>query len=115
MARPEQKISNLSGGNMQKLIIGREMIQSPQMVVLAQPTSGVDFSAQNNIHDKILEMREKGSSFLLISEDLDELMTLSDRILVLYRGSIVAEFDSKESFDEKQLGYYMTGAKGNEA
>ncbi|MPL95603.1 Ribose import ATP-binding protein RbsA [bioreactor metagenome] len=115
MARPEQKISNLSGGNMQKLIIGREMIRNPPMVVLAQPTSGVDFSAQKNIHDKILEMREKGSSFLLISEDLDELMALSDRILVLYRGSIVAEFNSKESFDEKQLGYYMTGVKGNEA
>jgi simple sugar transport system ATP-binding protein len=115
MARPEQKISNLSGGNMQKLIIGREMIRNPPMVVLAQPTSGVDFSAQKNIHDKILEMREKGSSFLLISEDLDELMALSDRILVLYRGNIVAEFNSKESFDEKQLGYYMTGVKGVEA
>ena len=115
MARPEQKISNLSGGNMQKLIIGREMITNPLMVVLAQPTSGVDFSAQRNIHGKVIEMRERGSSFLLISEDLDELMTLSDRILVLYRGHIVAEFNSKDSFDEKQLGFYMTGVKGSEA
>ncbi len=115
MARPEQKISNLSGGNMQKLVLGREMIQNPPMVILAQPTSGVDFSAQKSIHDKILEMKEKGNAFLLISEDLDELMTLSDRILVLYRGSIVAEFNGRESFDEKQLGFYMTGVKGNEA
>jgi len=111
MANPEQRISNLSGGNMQKLIIGREMVTNPPMVVLAQPTSGVDFSAQRNIHDKVIEMRDRGSSFLLISEDLDELMTLSDRILVLYRGRIVAEFNSKDGFDEKQLGFYMTGVK----
>lgn len=115
MARPEQSIGDLSGGNMQKLIIGREMVTNPPMVVLAQPTSGVDFSAQRNIHEKVIKMRGMGSSFLLISEDLDELITLSDRILVLYRGRIVAEFDSKESFDEKQLGYYMTGVKDSGA
>jgi simple sugar transport system ATP-binding protein len=115
MAQPDQSIGNLSGGNMQKLIIGREMITNPPMVVLAQPTSGVDFSAQRNIHEKVIKMSGLGSSFLLISEDLDELMTLSDRILVLYRGRIVAEFDSKGSFDERQLGYYMTGVKDSGA
>jgi simple sugar transport system ATP-binding protein len=115
MARPEQSIGNLSGGNMQKLIIGREMVTDPPMVVLAQPTSGVDFSAQRNIHEKVIKMRDRGSSFLLISEDLDELMALSDRILVLYRGRIAAEFNSRESFDEKQLGYYMTGVKDSGA
>lgn len=115
MALPEQKISNLSGGNMQKFVIGREMVSNPQMVILAQPTSGVDFDSQRKIHNKIIEMKEMSNSFILISEDLDELMNLSDRILVLYRGSIVAEFNTRTSFNENQIGYYMTGVKVGKA
>ena len=112
--KPEQKIRNLSGGNMQKLIVGREMITSPPLIVLSQPTVGIDFSAQSSIHKKILELRDKGCSFLLISSDLDELMTLADRILVLYRGELVKEFMAADGYDEVQMGYYMTGVLGNE-
>lgn len=114
MDKPEDKIRNLSGGNIQKLIVGREMISNPILVVLCQPTVGIDFRSQAYIHKKILELREQGTSFLLISSDLNELMALSDRILVLYRGEIVKEFNADDGFDEVQLGYYMTGVMGNE-
>lgn len=105
----EQKVWNLSGGNMQKLMVGREMIMSPSLVVLEQPTAGIDFGSQAYIHQKVLQLRDKGCAFLLISSDLDELMALSDRILVLYRGELVKEFKASDGFDEVQLGFYMTG------
>lgn len=111
---PDEKIGNLSGGNMQKLIIGREIIYNPEMLILAQPTVGIDFGSQKYIHEKIITLRDKGSSIVLISADLDEIIALSDRILVMYRGEIVQEFKSKENFDKSELGYYMTGAKSNE-
>lgn len=114
MNNPSDLVRNLSGGNMQKLIVGREMITDPPLIILSQPTVGVDFGSQSYIHEKIRELRRKGTAFLLISEDLDELMTLSDRIIVLYRGKVVKEFPSPDVFDEKVLGYYMTGVKGVE-
>lgn len=114
MNNPSDLVKNLSGGNMQKLIIGREMITNPPLVILSQPTVGVDFESQSYIHEKIRELRRNGTAFLIISEDLNELMTLSDRIVVLYRGKIVKEFPHTDAFDEKVLGYYMTGVKGFE-
>ncbi|MDD4295982.1 MAG: ABC transporter ATP-binding protein [Ruminiclostridium sp.] len=114
MNTPEDYVQNLSGGNMQKLIIGREMITNPPFLILAQPTVGLDFGAQAYIHQKIRELSEKGISFLVISEDLDELMNLSERILVLYRGKIAGEFLAENGYDEKEIGYYMTGVRGNE-
>ena len=114
MNNPQDNVRNLSGGNMQKLIIGREMISKPPFLILAQPTVGLDFGAQAYIHEKIRELCESGIAFLLISEDLDELMSLSGRILVLYRGRVAKEFLSEDGYDEKEIGYYMTGVKGNE-
>lgn len=114
MNTPYDFVQNLSGGNMQKLIIGREMITNPPFLILAQPTVGLDFGAQAYIHRKIRELSEKGTAFLIISEDLDELMNLSERILVLYRGKIAGEFLAVNGYDEKEIGYYMTGVKGNE-
>lgn len=114
MNTPYDFVQNLSGGNMQKLIIGREMITNPPFLILAQPTVGLDFGAQAYIHRKIKELSEKGTAFLIISEDLDELMNLSERILVLYRGKIAGEFLAVNGYDEKEIGYYMTGVKGNE-
>jgi len=114
MNTPYDFVQNLSGGNMQKLIIGREMITNPPFLILAQPTVGLDFGAQAYIHQKIKELSEKGTAFLIISEDLDELMNLSERILVLYRGKIAGEFLAVNGYDEKEIGYYMTGVKGNE-
>ena len=99
---------------MQKMIVGREIISKPSLLILAQPTVGLDFGAQSYIHERIRELKKTGTAFLLISEDLDELMGLSDRILVLYRGNIVREFQFEEGYDEKEIGYYMTGVKGNE-
>lgn len=114
MNNPENKVGSLSGGNMQKLIVGREMISKPPLLILAQPTVGLDFGAQGYIHDRIRELRKMGTAFLLITEDMDELISLSNRILVLYRGSIVREFQYEDGYDEKEIGYYMTGVKGNE-
>lgn len=110
----KSKISNLSGGNMQKLIIGRELITNPSLAILAQPTVGVDFGTQRHIHEKIMELRNQGSSIMVISADLDELMALSDRILVIYRGKIVKEFNNRNDFDDKEIGLYMLGVKGYE-
>lgn len=114
MNTPYDCVQNLSGGNMQKLIIGREMITTPPFLILAQPTVGLDFGAQAHIHQRIRELSEKGTAFLIISEDLDELMSLSERILVFYRGRITGEFLAVNGYDEKEIGYYMTGVKGNE-
>lgn len=109
-----QMISSLSGGNMQKVIIGRELYDQPAMTILSQPTAGIDFNAQSIIHRKINELKNQGCSFLLISEDLDELVRMSDRIYVLYRGKLVKEFSNPEDFDLNEIGYYMTGVKKDE-
>ena len=87
------EISTLSGGNMQKLLMGRELISNPEVIVAAQPTRGLDVSAVEAIHKLIIDQRDKGSAVLLISEDLDELFKLSDRIIVLYEGKAIKEVD----------------------
>ena len=87
------EISTLSGGNMQKLLMGRELISNPEVIVAAQPTRGLDVSAVEAIHKLIVDQRDKGSAVLLISEDLDELFKLSDRIIVLYEGKAIKETD----------------------
>lgn len=110
----DQLISSLSGGNMQKVIIGRELYDKPAMTILSQPTAGIDFNAQSIIHGKINELKSEGCSFLLISEDLDELVRMSDRIYVLCRGKLVKEFSDPEEFDLNEIGYYMTGVKKDE-
>lgn len=110
----KEKIRNLSGGNMQKLILGRELITDPALVVLSQPTVGLDFNSQRHIHEKILSLRDQGISFLLISTDIDEVTALSDRILALYRGRVVNEFPTRDAFDCIEIGYYITGVKENE-
>jgi simple sugar transport system ATP-binding protein len=98
----------LSGGNQQKLIIARELQRNPKLLIAAQPTRGVDVGAIEFIHGKILDARSRGAGVLLVSSELDEVMTLSDRILVMYDGKIVAEF-SHDQADEKTLGRFMGG------
>jgi general nucleoside transport system ATP-binding protein len=100
----------LSGGNQQKLIIGREMSGEPVLLVAAHPTRGVDVGAQAAIWEQIMEARRHGLAVLLISADLDELIGLSDRIEVILRGRLVAEFDPRTVTPE-QLGSAMTGAR----
>jgi simple sugar transport system ATP-binding protein len=98
----------LSGGNQQKVIIARELWRNPKLFIAAQPTRGVDVGAIEFIHGRILEARSKGAGVLLVSSELDEIMSLSDRILVMYDGKIAAEFVHGQA-DEKTLGRVMGG------
>jgi simple sugar transport system ATP-binding protein len=104
----------LSGGNQQKLIIGRELMAEPVALVAAHPTRGVDVGAQAAIWDQLRTARREGLSTLLISADLEELIGLSDRLLVIYRGRIVADLDPATTTPE-DLGSYMTGAHPDDA
>jgi simple sugar transport system ATP-binding protein len=103
-------IKSLSGGNIQKLVLARELSRSPQVLIAAQPTRGVDIGASEYIHHRLLDQRARGTAILLISEDLDEILALSDRILVMYEGQIVGEMP-REGVDLRRLGALMAGAK----
>ncbi|MET0016553.1 ATP-binding cassette domain-containing protein [Oscillibacter sp.] len=103
--------SSLSGGNQQKVIVARVFSEDPDVLIVAQPTRGVDVGAQEFIHNRLLDLRDEGKSILLISADLDEVRRLSDRIAVLYGGKIVAESEH-DVWDEMELGLLMTGGKG---
>ena len=100
----------LSGGNQQKLIVAREFDIKPRLVLVAQPTRGVDIGATEFIHRKLIELRDAGAAILLVSAELDEVLSLSDRVLVIYEGRIVGEVDPK-SVSEEEIGLMMTGAK----
>ncbi|NPV88753.1 ABC transporter ATP-binding protein [Coprothermobacteraceae bacterium] len=100
----------LSGGNQQKFIVGREISFDPTLLVAAYPTRGVDIGATEFIYRQLLEEKSRGKAVLLVSADLDELLTLSDRIGVLYRGRIVKEFSREEVTPEK-IGFYMLGGR----
>ncbi|TDO95066.1 nucleoside ABC transporter ATP-binding protein [Halanaerobium saccharolyticum] len=102
------RASELSGGNQQKLIIGRELSRGAEFVLAAQPTRGVDIGAIEFIHRQLLKIREEDKAVFLISAELDELMSLSDRILVIYEGNIVAR-GKVEDFDQEELGLLMAG------
>ena len=106
---PDIKSANFSGGNQQKLILAREMEKTPKVLLVGQPTRGVDIGAIEFIHKQIINMRDKGSAILLVSGELDELISLSDRIIVMFDGKIVGEVDAKEA-DEKTLGLLMTNS-----
>ncbi len=106
---PDIKSANFSGGNQQKLILAREMDRSPKVLLVGQPTRGVDIGAIEFIHKQIISMRDKGSAVLLVSGELDELITLSDRIIVMFDGKIVGEVDANRA-DEKTLGLMMTNS-----
>jgi simple sugar transport system ATP-binding protein len=105
----ETPLKSLSGGNIQKLILARELSRQPQVLIAAQPTRGVDIGATEYIHHRLLEERAKGAAILLISEDLDEVMALSDRIVVMYEGRIVGSVP-RENINVQQLGAMMAGA-----
>jgi general nucleoside transport system ATP-binding protein len=99
---------DMSGGNQQKLVVARELQDNPQILVSSQPTRGVDIGAVEFIHEKLLELRSKGTGILLVSSELEELMKLSDRILVMFRGEVVGSF-LREEFNEKKIGALMAG------
>ena len=103
-------VRSMSGGNQQKAIIAREIDKDPKLLVAVQPTRGLDVGAIEYIHRQIVAERDKGKAVLLVSLELDEVMNLSDRILVMYEGEIVGEFDPKTT-TVQELGLYMAGAR----
>ena len=106
---PVTVVRSMSGGNQQKAIIAREIDRQPQLLVAVQPTRGLDVGAIEYIHRRLVEERDAGRAVLLVSLELEEVMSLSDRILVMYEGELVGEFDNTVSTEE--LGLYMAGAK----
>ena len=107
---PVTMARSMSGGNQQKAIIAREIDRDKQLIVAVQPTRGLDVGAIEYIHSELVRERDEGKAILLVSLELDEVMSLSDRILVLYEGEIVGEFDPKQT-TVQELGLYMAGAK----
>lgn len=109
----EGDISSLSGGNAQKIIIAREFSRNPKVLVISQPTRGVDVGSIEYIHKEILKMQDEGKAVLLISSELTEVMSLSDRIIVMYKGEIFGEVDAKNASTE-EVGLLMAGIKKEE-
>lgn len=103
-------ISQLSGGNAQKVIIAREFENKPNLIIASQPTRGVDIGSIEFIHQQLLDFRNAGNAVLLVSSELSEIMSLSDRVVVMYRGEIIGEVDPKHTTTE-QIGLLMAGAK----
>jgi simple sugar transport system ATP-binding protein len=103
-------VASLSGGNMQRVVLARELSSEPRLLIAAQPTRGVDIGAIEYIHQQLVDQRTNGLAILLISADLQEVMKLSDRIMVMYEGEIVGIFPNTPDLTENKLGLYMLGA-----
>ena len=102
-------VGNLSGGNQQKLIVAREFARETKLIIASQPTRGIDVGSIEYIHGRIVEERDDGAAVLIVSSELDEILALADRILVMFRGKIVAEVPGHEA-TPSQLGLYMAGS-----
>ncbi|WP_416445700.1 ATP-binding cassette domain-containing protein [Leucobacter sp. HNU] len=113
IASPTTPVGTLSGGNLQKVVVARELDYRSPVLVVEQPTRGVDIGAIESIHRELCEYRDAGGALLLISAELSEIMSLSGRILVMFEGRIVAEVPRAEA-DEALLGLYMAGHEPEE-
>jgi simple sugar transport system ATP-binding protein len=109
---PTTRASSLSGGNQQKVVVAREVSRDPSVLIAAQPTRGLDVGAIEFVHRRLVEQRDAGKAVLLVSLELEEILSLSDRILVLYEGRVVAEFPPEVS--EEEVGIAMTGGRRQE-
>jgi simple sugar transport system ATP-binding protein len=107
-ARPDDLAGTLSGGNLQKLVLARVLSRDPKAIVVSQPTRGLDVGATEYVHGELLAQRQRGAGVLLVSEDLDELLALADRLLVFYEGRIVGESPT-DGADPERLGLLMAG------
>ncbi len=107
---PTTDARSMSGGNQQKAIVAREIDRNTQLLIAVQPTRGLDVGAIEYIHKQLIRQRDKGAAVLLVSLELDEVMNVSDRIIVMYEGEMVGQFDPKTT-DENELGLYMAGSK----
>lgn len=106
----ETPVRNLSGGNIQKLLLARELSRKPNVLIAAQPTRGLDIGATEYVHQRLIDQRAEGTAIMLISEDLDEILALSDRILVIYEGEIMGEVITQQATPES-LGLLMAGVR----
>ena len=106
---PQTRAGSLSGGNQQKVVVAREVSRNPRVLLAAQPTRGLDVGAIEFVHRRLVAERDEGRAILLVSFELDEVLSLSDRILVMYEGEIVGEFPPSTS--EEELGFAMTGGR----
>lgn len=109
-AHPGEGISMLSGGNLQKVVVGRELSGNPDFIIANQPTRGLDIGSIEFVHKTLIDERDKGAGVLLVSVELDEVLALSDRILVLYRGRIQGELETAKATEE-QVGILMAGGR----
>ena len=107
-ARPDDRVATLSGGNIQKVLLARVLSRDPRVVIVSQPTRGLDVGASEYVRAELLDRRREGAAILLFSEDLDELLSLSDRIVVLYEGRVVGRMEASQA-DPEQLGMLMAG------
>ena len=105
---PNLITSNFSGGNQQKIILSRELNENPKVLLVGQPTRGVEIGAIEFIHQRLIDMRDKGAAILLVSVELEEVLSLSDRIVVMFDGNIVGEKINKDVTD-RELGLLMAG------
>jgi general nucleoside transport system ATP-binding protein len=112
-AKPRDRVRTLSGGNLQKVLLARMLSRNPKVIIVPQPTRGLDIGATDYIRQQLLEQRQRGAAVLLISEDLDEIMALSDRIAVIYEGQIAGILPASEATPER-LGLLMGGGKSEE-
>ena len=108
------QIRGLSGGNQQKVVIGREIANEPDLLIAVQPTRGLDVGAIEYVHKVLVEQRDKGRAVLLISLELDEVLSVSDRVAVIYDGKIVGEFEQNE-VNENTIGLLMAGGSNKNA
>jgi ABC-type uncharacterized transport system ATPase subunit len=106
---PQTLAAALSGGNQQKVVVAREVSRDPRVLVAAQPTRGLDVGAIEFVHRRLIKERDEGRAILLVSFELEEILSLSDRILVIYEGRIVGEYGPDVS--EEELGFAMTGGR----
>jgi simple sugar transport system ATP-binding protein len=109
-AAPALRSGNFSGGNQQKIVLGREIDRDPELLLIGQPTRGVDIGAIEFIHRRLVALRDAGKAILLVSCELDEILGLADRILVMFDGLIVGEL-ARERADERALGLMMAGVE----
>ena len=109
------EIGSLSGGNIQKAVVARELSADPEVVIASQPTRGVDVGSWEHLHSLLVSARDRGRAVFLVSADLDEVLKLSSRIIVLYEGEVVARFDDASQVTAPQLGPYMLGIQRQEA
>jgi simple sugar transport system ATP-binding protein len=112
---PRAAVASLSGGNIQKIVVARELSSDPEVIIASQPTRGIDVGSEELVHNLLREARDRGNAIFLVSADLDEILKLSNRIVVIYNGELVAHFSDTAGLCGQDLGPYMLGVQRQEA